>query len=242
MIAVLVYNVGTAILRAVGDSRRPLYFLIVACAINVVLDLLLVKVIPMGIAGASLATVLAQIISALLVIITLVRTKRSLQADPSKDRFDFSDPSTHHLYWISGGRTVFHVPAFQHPLQATLNGFGTDVVAGWTAFNKIDALYWMGSNAFGVSIMTFAGQNFGAGKFDRIRKKQPHLSCHGCRILPLPFGYHGSIRARPADDVQHRCCGYLQRLPDPADECALLYYLYLRGNLLRAPSAVWATR
>ena len=82
MIAVLVYNVGTAILRAVGDSRRPLYFLIVACAINVVLDLLLVKVIPMGIAGASLATVLAQIISALLVIITLVRTK---EADPSKD-------------------------------------------------------------------------------------------------------------------------------------------------------------
>ena len=170
MIAVLVYNVGTAILRAVGDSRRPLYFLIVACAINVVLDLLLVKVIPMGIAGASLATVLAQIISALLVIITLVRTKESYKLTLRKIRFDF--PILKRIIYI-GFPAGVQSSMFQLSnilIQATLNGFGTDVVAGWTAFNKIDALYWMGSNAFGVSIMTFAGQNFGAGKFDRIRK------------------------------------------------------------------------
>ena len=170
MIAVLVYNVGTAILRAVGDSRRPLYFLIVACAINVVLDLLLVKVIPMGIAGASLATVLAQIISALLVIITLVRTKEAYKLTLRKIRFDF--PILRRIIYI-GFPAGVQSSMFQLSnilIQATLNGFGTDVVAGWTAFNKIDALYWMGSNAFGVSIMTFAGQNFGAGKFDRIRK------------------------------------------------------------------------
>ena len=170
MIAVLVYNVGTAILRAVGDSRRPLYFLIVACTINVVLDLLLVKVIPMGIAGASLATVLAQIISALLVIITLVRTKEAYKLTLRKIRFDF--PILRRIIYI-GFPAGVQSSMFQLSnilIQATLNGFGTDVVAGWTAFNKIDALYWMGSNAFGVSIMTFAGQNFGAGKFDRIRK------------------------------------------------------------------------
>ena len=175
MIAVLIYNIGSAILRAVGDSRRPLYFLIAACFINIILDLLLVRVIPLGIAGAAWATVISQIISAVLVLRTLMVTDQVYKLRLRDIRFHSRYLKRIIYIGFPAGvqSSMFNISNMI--IQSTLNGFGTDVIAAWTAFNKLDAIFWMGSNAFGVSIMTFSGQNFGAGKFDRIRK-----SCRVC--------------------------------------------------------------
>ena len=185
MITVLVYNIGSAILRAVGDSRRPLHFLIVACFINILLDLLFVAVFHFGIAGAAAATVIAQGISAVLVLRTLLTTQDIYKLTWKDIRFH---PALLKRILFIGFPAGLQASMFNISniiIQSTLNGFGTDIVAAWTAFNKLDAIFWMGSNAFGVSIMTFSGQNYGAGKFDRIRKS--------CRICLGMFASYSAV-------------------------------------------------
>ena len=185
MITVLVYNIGSAILRAVGDSRRPLHFLVVACFINILLDLLFVAVFHFGIAGAAAATVIAQGISAVLVLRTLLTTQDIYKLTWKDIRFH---PALLKRILFIGFPAGLQASMFNISniiIQSTLNGFGTDIVAAWTAFNKLDAIFWMGSNAFGVSIMTFSGQNYGAGKFDRIRKS--------CRICLGMFASYSAV-------------------------------------------------
>jgi putative MATE family efflux protein len=170
MIANLVYNVGAGILRAIGDSKRPLYFLIISCLINIVLDLLFVVVFHWDVMGVAVATVISQLCSAILVCITLMRTKDCYQLRWKELRF--------HKEML---RRIFHIglPAgFQSLMysssnviiQANMNSFGTDTIAAWTAFGKIDGIFWMIMSSFGISITTFVGQNYGAGKYDRVRK------------------------------------------------------------------------
>ena len=170
MIPSLVYNMGAGILRAAGDSRRPLYFLICGCLVNIVLDLLFVLVFKMEVEGAAIATILSQAVSAVLVVVALLRTNQSYRLFWKKIRF----------YWDMLRRIVtIGLPAGLQSvmysfsvilIQSHVNTFGTDTVAAWTAYGKIDAIFWMTMDAFGVSITTFVGQNFGARKYDRIHK------------------------------------------------------------------------
>lgn len=169
-VANLLYNMGAGILRAVGDSKRPLYFLIIACFVNIALDLLFVVLFGLGILGVALATVISQIISAILVCYALIHTKECY-------RFRLKDLRFHVDALI---RTVrIGLPAgFQSVMynisnviiQSNINTFGTDTIAAWTAYSKIDSMFWMIMGAFGVSVTTFVGQNFGAGKNDRVKK------------------------------------------------------------------------
>jgi putative MATE family efflux protein len=170
MIANLVYNVGAGILRAIGDSKRPLYFLIISCLINIILDLLFVVAFHWDVMGVAVATVISQFCSAILICITLMRTKDCYQLRWKELRF--------HKEML---RRIFHIglPAgFQSLMysssnviiQANMNSFGTDTIAAWTAFGKIDGIFWMIMGSFGISITTFVGQNYGAGKYDRVRR------------------------------------------------------------------------
>lgn len=169
MIGNLVYNTGAAILRAVGDSRRPLYFLIVSCLVNILLDVLFVILLRMGVMGAAFATILSQLLSACMVMASLMRTE-----------------DMHHLVWKQVhmdrrmlGRIIrigfpAGVQAVMYGLsnvivQAGINSLGTDSVAAWAAYSKIDSLFWMMINSFGIAVTTFVGQNYGAGKYDRVR-------------------------------------------------------------------------
>lgn len=165
----LIYNMGAGILRAVGDSRRPLYFLIVCCAANLALDVLLVAVLKMGVLGAALATLISQAISAGLVIWTLLRTDSAYHLNPREIRF--TGPILRDIVRIglpAGLQSVMY-SASNIIIQASVNSFGTDVIAAWTAYGKIDGMYWMIMSAFGVSATTFVGQNFGARAYKRIR-------------------------------------------------------------------------
>lgn len=171
MIPQMLYNMGTSILRAVGDSKRPLYFLIIASLVNILFDLLFVAGFHWGVAGAASATVLSQIASAVL-------TLRCLTGAPEMPW---------HLEWKQlclqpaalGDICRIGLPAAAQSalysisnimIQSSINGFGTTAVAAWGIYGKIDFLFWMSVNALGISITTFAGQNFGAGLYDRVKK------------------------------------------------------------------------
>ena len=170
LIFVFIYNVGAGILRAVGDSRRPLYFLIVCCFINIVLDIVLVVFFHMGVAGAAIATTFSQGVSAVLVTITLCRSTDMFKLHLRKIRF-YAQPMAMILkIGLPAGLQSAMYSISNVIIQSSLNTFGTNTVAAWTAFSKIDSLYWMISGAFGIAITTFVGQNYGARKFGRMKK------------------------------------------------------------------------
>lgn len=166
----LIYNIGAGILRAIGDSKRPLYFLIASCVTNIVLDLLFVVLLHMGVKGAALATIFSQAVSAVLVIYVLCRTRESYHLIPRLIRLD-----PHMLKRIiqigfpAGLQSVMY-SASNVIIQSSVNKLKTDTIAAWTAYGKIDSLFWMIISAFGISITTFVGQNYGAGKTDRVHK------------------------------------------------------------------------
>lgn len=166
----LIYNMGSGILRAIGDSRRPLYFLIICCLVNVVLDLLFVVGFDMGVFGAALATLLSQAVSAYLVVMTLLRIPNACRLIPRKIRFHSSILHSIILIGLPAGLQSVMYSLSNIIIQSSVNSFGTNSVAAWTAYGKIDAVFWMTINAFGISITTFVGQNFGAQKFDRVKK------------------------------------------------------------------------
>ncbi|MBQ9197174.1 MAG: MATE family efflux transporter [Clostridia bacterium] len=170
MIPSLIYNIGSGVLRAVGDSRRPLYFLIVSCMVNIVLDVALVLGFEMGVAGAALATILSQLCSAVLVIITLLRSPHPLRLDVKQIRLHGDLLRSVVRIGLPAGLQSVMYSLSNLVIQAAINGFGTDLMAGYTAYSKMDGLFWMTINAFGVSITTFVGMNFGAGRFDRVKK------------------------------------------------------------------------
>ncbi len=169
-IASMVYNMGSGILRAMGDSRKPLLFLIAACATNIVMDILCVVVLDMGIAGAAVATVISQVVSAVLVVLTLLKLPEDLRLHFRDIRLEPELLRRILAVGLPAGCQFITFDFANLLLQSAINSFGDVTVAAWTAYIKTDALTWMISGAFGVSITTFVGQNFGAQKYHRIRK------------------------------------------------------------------------
>lgn len=170
IIFVFVYNIGSGILRAVGDSKRPLYFLIVCCFLNIFLDILFVVYLKLGVKGAAFATVISQAVSALLVILSLTKSVDIYRLLPNKIRFYKSLLIAIITIGLPAGLQSVMYGISNIIIQTSLNSLGTETVAAHTAFAKIDAIYWMISGAFSVSIITFIGQNYGARKFDRMKK------------------------------------------------------------------------
>ena len=166
----LIYNMGSGILRAVGDSKRPLYFLIASTLTNIVLDLFFVLVLRMGVAGVAIATSLSQVASAAMVMYALMKTDDMYRLYLREIRFSPSILSAIIRIGLPAGLQSTMYSVSNLIIQASINSFGTDTIAAWTAYSKIDGMFWMIMSAYGVSITTFAGQNFGAGKYDRIRK------------------------------------------------------------------------
>ena len=192
MIPQMIYNMGTNILRAVGDSKRPLYFLIVASIVNIVLDIVLVAVIPLGVAGAAIATVASQVVSAVLTVRCIhgsqgmpwhlqlknIRIERSVLL--AICRIGLPGAAQSALYSISN-----------MTIQSAINGFGTVAVAAWSVYGKIDFLFWMTVSSFGIAVTTFAGQNFGARQYDRVRRGvRVCLAMAACTTLVISFTFY----------------------------------------------------
>ena len=166
----LVYNMGSAILRAVGDSRRPLYFLVFSAVVNTVLDLIFVIVFDMGVFGVALATIIAQGLSAVLVVYVLMKEKGvlglrlpDLHIDKAEFKaiFNLGLPSS-----IQQGLTSFS-NVF---VMAYVNAFGPDCTSGWGAYNKLDMFLMVPVMALAQASTTFVGQNWGARQPQRARQ------------------------------------------------------------------------
>lgn len=170
MVFNIIYNMGASILRAVGDSKRPLYVLMVTCGLNIVLDIILVVVCRLGVMGVALATVSCQGISSALVTVLLMKENPLFQLKLREIRFYGASLKSVLRIGIPAALEATMYTIANLIIQVFVNELGTDTVAAWGTFAKIDAVYWMVVNAFAISITTFVGQNYGAGKVKRMRK------------------------------------------------------------------------
>ena len=166
----LFYNMGAGVLRAVGDSTHPLIYLAAACMVNVVLDFLFVCGFHMGIAGAAIATVIAQGVSCVMVMGKLMRAKADYRVELRRIRFhkkmirriiSFGFPAALQQSITSFSNVV---------VQSYINHFGTAAMAGYSATVRIDGFTQLPLQSFNMAITTFVGQNIGAKKYDRVKK------------------------------------------------------------------------
>ena len=170
MCANMIYNMGAAILRAVGDSKRPLIFLMITCCTNIVLDLLFVVKFNMGVGGSATATIISQFISALLVMGTLLTTKDCYRFYFNHIGIRLNLLKKMLRIGIPAGvqSLMFSLPNML--LQFNINLLGTNTVAAWSTYSKIETVFWMTLQSFGQAMTTFSGQNYGAGKKTRVMK------------------------------------------------------------------------
>lgn len=166
----LLYNMGSGILRAVGDSRRPFYFLVVSALLNIVLDLLFVIGFQMGVEGVAYATILSQGVSAALILTVLARSEdcirlrlRDLRADLRilRQIIRIGVPSALQVA-ITSFSNVF--------VQSYINYFGLDCMSGWTTYSKLDQFIILPVQSLGLAATTFVGQNLGTGQVERAKR------------------------------------------------------------------------
>lgn len=165
----LLYNIGSGILRAVGDSTRPLYFLIFSAVMNTVLDLFFVAVLRLGIAGAAIATIISQFVSTILVMILLMRS-----GEPYKlclNRLGMSSGMLRRICNIGIPSSLqLGITAFSNIfVMGYINHFESSCIAGWTVYNKLDALAMLPMQSLSMALTTFVGQNLGAGDLKRAK-------------------------------------------------------------------------
>ena len=162
------YNMGAAILRGMGNSRSPLYYLAVVCGVNMVLDVVFVVVFGMDVEGAAIATIIAQAIACAMVA-------RKMMQLPKEYRLSFKDLKCHtdelkHILKVgipSGLQSM--VVSFSNVIvQGAINGFGAAALAGWSAYSKLDMILLMPFHSLGIAMTTFTGQNIGGGRLDRV--------------------------------------------------------------------------
>lgn len=167
---VFLYNIGSGILRAMGDSKRTLYVLLLCCLLNIVGDWLLVTVLGFGVAGAATATVIAQTISACVTLYLLLNKKSEFTFQLSEIRpngkiqkkiFSMAVPCSVQNMLYSVANLIF---------QTAVNGYGASAVAAVSIYNKADMVCWAAAEAFSLALTTIVAQNYGAGKKERIRK------------------------------------------------------------------------
>ena len=166
----LIYNMGAGLLRAVGDSKTPLIFLVISCFVNIVLDIVLIQHMDMGVTGAAIATVASQIVSAVLVIIVLCRRDDALKLRLNSLHINFYELKKMVSIGTAAAMQSAMYTIANILIQASINSLGTDTIAAFTAYGKIDTLFFMIIQSLGISVTTFTGQNYGYGNKERVKK------------------------------------------------------------------------
>ena len=170
MPAIGVYNFGSAVLRAVGDTRRPMLFLVISGLLNVALNLVFVLVFHMGVAGVSLATVISQVLAAFLAVRCLMRADSSVHLYLRELRI-YKDKLWRLVrIGLPAGIQGSLFSISNMVIQSSINAFGDIVMAGNTAASNLDGFAYVALNSFSQAAITFTGQNIGAGRTDRVRR------------------------------------------------------------------------
>ncbi len=168
--ALVMYNVFVGIMQAVGDSRHPLYFLIVSSVVNLVLDIVFIKFMHTGVGGAALATVISQAISAILCLVELLRTDDAYKLYISKIRFHKAQLKEIIRIGLPSGVQNSIIAIANVVVQSQINGFGAAAMAGTGAFSKIEGFGFLPITSFNLALTTFVGQNLGAKEYERTKK------------------------------------------------------------------------
>lgn len=166
----VMYNIFVGILQAIGDSRHPLYYLMVSSVINLVLDILFIEVFHTGVGGAALATVISQVFSAILCLIQLLWTHDSYQLQIMKIRFDSKMLSQIIRIGLPSGVQNSIIAFANVVVQSYINAFGEMAMAGYGAYSKIEGFAFLPINSFTMAMTTFVGQNLGAGQTERTKR------------------------------------------------------------------------
>ena len=169
-IFMLLFNMASGILRALGESKKPFYYLMVSCALNIGLDLYFVIGLKMGVAGVAWATVIAQAVSSVLTLLDLLRAKGEYRLQIRKLGINGRILGSMLRIGIPAGLQSAMYAVSNMILQTAVNTLGTVVVASWAMSGKVDGVYWAVAGAFGTAVMNFVGQNFGAGRLDRVKE------------------------------------------------------------------------
>ena len=221
----MLYNFGAAILRAQGDTKRPLYFLTAAGIINVILNLVFVIVFHMDVAGVALATIISQYVSAILVLLTLMRDKCPLRVDLRALRLDMKVVRRILQVGLPAGFQGMVFSISNVVIQSSINSFGSTVVAGSAASSNIEGFVYAGMNAFYQTALTFTSQNYGACECKRVDRIMGLCLLYSGLIglvlgnLAYLFGYPlGSIYAPGQEEV-------IAQAVDRLSICCTTYFL-----------------
>ena len=170
ILGLMLYNIGAGILRAVGDSKRPFYYLVVCAVMNTVLDLVFVIQFKMGVRGVALATILSQATSAILVMITLLRTDECIRLRLKKLRLHWEMLKKIFRVGIPAAIQMA-ITAFSNIfVQSYINFFGDNCMSGWTTYAKVDQLLFLPMQSIALASTTFVGQNLGCNQVERARE------------------------------------------------------------------------
>lgn len=185
MIPLLLYNMGAGILRASGNSLAPFVILLAGCAANIVLDITLVVALGMGVAGVAWATLASQLLCACLTLAYLSRTGSAIRFDVKRLCFAPHIVRSMVRIGLPAGLQGAMYTVSNLIIQSNINRLGTQVIAAAASWSKIDAAFWMTVNAFGMAMTTFAGQNYGAGKPERVRRGTAEClaMCAGATVI-----------------------------------------------------------
>lgn len=181
MTAMMIYNFGAAILRAVGDTKRPLYFLMIAGVVNVSFNLLFVIVFKWGVFGVGLATTISQVVSATFVVRCLLKEQSGIQLQLKKLRIHKDILMKILQIGLPAGFQGILFSLSNVFIQSSVNSFGATVVAGNSAAANIEGFIYVSTNAFHQAAVSFTSQNYGAKKYDRINRIM--FVAQGCTIV-----------------------------------------------------------
>ena len=181
----LVYNMGAGILQAVGDSKRPLYYLCISSVVNIVLDIYFVRGLSMGVEGVAFATIISQLVAAVLTIAAIMRSDDIYRLELKKLKLDVRMMKRVLKLGLPSGVQQSVISLSNVIVQANVNMFGAIAMAGFGAYNKIDGFVMLPFQSFCLAATTFAGQNIGAGKTERVRQgmKQGLIICLICTVV-----------------------------------------------------------
>ena len=170
IMGLMFYNIGSGILRAVGDSQRPFYFLVVCAVMNTVLDLVFVLAFDMGVRGVALATIIAQATSAALILITLLRTNECIRLEPKKLKLHWDMLKKIFRVGIPAAIQMAITSFSNIFVQSYINFFGDNCMSGWTTYAKVDQLLFLPMQSIALASTTFVGQNLGCNQVERAKK------------------------------------------------------------------------
>ncbi len=196
IVATMVYNFGSAILRAIGDTKRPLYFLSIAGVVNVVLNLIFVIFFHWGVFGVGMATVISQVISAFLVVRCLMQEQGGIRLEPKRIKVHRGKLIQIMQIGIPAGFQGMLFSLSNVVIQSSVNSFGNIIVAGNSAASNIEGFVFAAMNAFYQAAISFMGQNVGAGKYKRVNKVV--ITAEGCvLVIGLVLGTLTVLFGRP---------------------------------------------